>query len=104
QLFFFFQAEDGIRDGHVTGVQTCALPICRTLLTIPEKPPTWPMTSGDPGWLHPLAVGAPGGAAFAVAAGVPAATAVPLPAPDPEIGRGACRGRVAGWGGGGACE
>src|SRR5437870_9063283 len=26
-LFFFFQAEDGIRDGHVTGVQTCALPI-----------------------------------------------------------------------------
>src|SRR5439155_2587237 len=27
-IFFFFQAEDGIRDGHVTGVQTCALPIC----------------------------------------------------------------------------
>src|SRR5690348_14011794 len=27
-LFFFFQAEDGIRDGRVTGVQTCALPIC----------------------------------------------------------------------------
>src|SRR5215510_10215629 len=26
-LFFLFQAEDGIRDGHVTGVQTCALPI-----------------------------------------------------------------------------
>src|SRR5690625_7945352 len=26
-IFFFFQAEDGIRDGHVTGVQTCALPI-----------------------------------------------------------------------------
>src|SRR6266581_7243202 len=26
---FFFQAEDGIRDGRVTGVQTCALPICR---------------------------------------------------------------------------
>src|SRR5690625_5494024 len=26
-LFLFFQAEDGIRDGHVTGVQTCALPI-----------------------------------------------------------------------------
>src|SRR5207253_7924041 len=26
---FFFQAEGGIRDGHVTGVQTCALPICR---------------------------------------------------------------------------
>ena len=26
-LFFFFQAEDGIRDTSVTGVQTCALPI-----------------------------------------------------------------------------
>src|SRR5229473_5871142 len=26
-LFFFFQAEDGIRDKLVTGVQTCALPI-----------------------------------------------------------------------------
>src|SRR6266498_1301535 len=25
--FFFFQAEDGIRDADVTGVQTCALPI-----------------------------------------------------------------------------
>src|SRR6266540_5581363 len=28
-LFFFFQAEDGIRDRDVTGVQTCALPIWR---------------------------------------------------------------------------
>src|SRR5437868_12037132 len=28
-LFFFFQAEDGIRDRNVTGVQTCALPICQ---------------------------------------------------------------------------
>src|SRR5258706_2893478 len=27
QSFFFFQAEDGIRDWSVTGVQTCALPI-----------------------------------------------------------------------------
>src|SRR5256885_12202488 len=27
-FFFFFQAEDGIRDYKVTGVQTCALPIC----------------------------------------------------------------------------
>src|SRR5258708_13727724 len=26
---FFFQAEDGIRDDLVTGVQTCALPICK---------------------------------------------------------------------------
>src|SRR2546426_2638409 len=28
-MFFFFQAEDGIRDYKVTGVQTCALPIFR---------------------------------------------------------------------------
>src|SRR3989442_11634483 len=27
EVFFFFQAEDGIRDADVTGVQTCALPI-----------------------------------------------------------------------------
>src|SRR5690606_39797349 len=30
----FFQAEDGIRDFHVTGVQTCALPICAFLFGI----------------------------------------------------------------------
>src|SRR5690606_14989740 len=30
--FFFFQAEDGIRDFHVTGVQTCALPISAALV------------------------------------------------------------------------
>src|SRR5436190_16641833 len=35
---FFFQAEDGIRDHCVTGVQTCALPICAAL--IPPKRPT----------------------------------------------------------------
>src|SRR5260370_27564686 len=31
-VFFFFQAEDGIRDSSVTGVQTCALPIYHALL------------------------------------------------------------------------
>src|SRR5256885_4031165 len=33
---FFFQAEDGIRDYKVTGVQTCALPICRAQNTVPQ--------------------------------------------------------------------
>src|SRR5690606_40188588 len=33
-VFFFFQAEDGIRDFHVTGVQTCALPILSSLYSI----------------------------------------------------------------------
>src|SRR5215510_10995628 len=38
-LFFFFQAEDGIRDGHVTGVQTCALPIWAVLTAETEALP-----------------------------------------------------------------
>ena len=33
-LFFFFQAEDGIRDIGVTGVQTCALPIYICIVTV----------------------------------------------------------------------
>src|SRR5689334_23959299 len=38
-FFFFFQAEDGIRDGTVTGVQTCALPICaRDVLDLDVSP------------------------------------------------------------------
>src|SRR5437763_2323677 len=41
-IFFFFQAEDGIRDTSVTGVQTCALPIS-ALRTISASvsPNTW---------------------------------------------------------------
>src|SRR6266581_6975897 len=34
ELLFFFQAEDGIRDGRVTGVQTCALPISGWVLSV----------------------------------------------------------------------
>src|SRR6266511_5495671 len=36
-MFFFFQAEDGIRDFHVTGVQTCALPISLKEITLPLR-------------------------------------------------------------------
>src|SRR3989454_797104 len=36
-VFFFFQAEDGIRDYKVTGVQTCALPISRSLSVAPGR-------------------------------------------------------------------
>src|SRR3712207_8774951 len=63
-MYFFFQAEDGIRDIGVTGVQTCALPICyggldvrrsldwlRTqpscLLESPNQAPTATITSAD---------------------------------------------------------
>src|SRR5437762_11813530 len=35
--FFFFQAEDGIRDTSVTGVQTCALPISRLDAELPQR-------------------------------------------------------------------
>src|SRR5437867_7623814 len=45
---FFFQAEDGIRDRTVTGVQTCALPI--SLLLRPAAPgPAGRRSSGEPG-------------------------------------------------------
>src|SRR5690606_40897918 len=37
-IFFFFQAEDGIRDFHVTGVQTCALPISKRKVKRPFFP------------------------------------------------------------------
>src|SRR5439155_8703735 len=49
---FFFQAEDGLRYGHVTGVQTCALPISQRTLhsrlwsgksrTVPTQPRAHP--------------------------------------------------------------
>src|SRR5215475_15272076 len=42
-FFFFFQAEDGIRDFHVTGVQTCALPI-----SAPEGGGAGPGRPADP--------------------------------------------------------
>src|SRR2546430_7531453 len=56
-LFFFFQAEDGIRDLTVTGVQTCALPISslthsaqrRNAPGLPSKTPKSPRAA----WLPP---------------------------------------------------
>src|SRR3989441_7344982 len=42
-FFFFFQAEDGIRDKLVTGVQTCALPIYQLKVTVVAGDP-----DGDP--------------------------------------------------------
>src|SRR2546429_5363206 len=45
--FFFFQAEAGIRDVAVTGVQTCALPICRKPTPKPS-PVTSPAQSPRP--------------------------------------------------------
>src|SRR5256886_17577685 len=50
-FFFFFQAEDGIRDLTVTGVQTCALPIYRA--APPPPPPPEPPQIADE-WLPRL--------------------------------------------------
>src|SRR5260370_3177753 len=52
--FFFFQAEDGIRDSSVTGVQTCALPI-----SVASSAATGPSTvtylyGGRSSWTHRL--------------------------------------------------
>src|SRR2546425_10489156 len=38
-FFFFFKAEDGIRDKLVTGVQTCALPICQVRRWLADSQP-----------------------------------------------------------------
>src|SRR5258708_17059442 len=46
-FFFFFQAEDGIRDDLVTGVQTCALPIYRAQARH-RSDPLWPDHDAEP--------------------------------------------------------
>src|SRR5205823_7169425 len=77
-LVFFYQAEDGIRDKLVTGVQTCALPICSPRLPAcsaasvtgkPAKPTTALSTTS-------------------------AVVATAASASSPEIGRASCRERV----------
>src|SRR5258708_16726439 len=55
RLFFFFQAEDGIRDDLVTGVQTCALPIYSGFYAIADGvlyAPTEGEKAGLSGWLR----------------------------------------------------
>src|SRR5207302_10257541 len=91
--FFFFQAEDGIRDFHVTGVQTCALPISRTA---PENSSTqrnhetsWPPAKGNCSTASICQTAWGCCAACRCAAGL-------------QIGRASCRERV-GISGGGGC-
>src|SRR5256886_11256903 len=47
-VFFFFQAEDGIRDLTVTGVQTCALPISVGALNPGDLPPVLDLEEAIP--------------------------------------------------------
>src|SRR5687768_7339921 len=66
-FFFFFQAEDGIRDVAVTGVQTCALPILdaqavqsgSVVATGPGTPISAPTELGDEPWKMGGSVGEP---------------------------------------------
>src|SRR2546429_2374179 len=88
--FFFFQAEDGIRDVAVTGVQTCALPILQVdeaighVADVPEPA----AVLLDHVVLEPVAVHE----------GLPAVVAGDLhllvPRQADEIGRASCRERV----------
>src|SRR2546425_11307862 len=54
-FFFFFQAEDGIRDKLVTGVQTCALPIsCAATRPFTPLPATYPALLREAGLAGPV--------------------------------------------------
>src|SRR5580700_11565065 len=47
-FFFFFQAEDGIRDLYVTGVQTCALPIWGPWCPALQNRQSWAQRTSPP--------------------------------------------------------
>src|SRR5256885_3764199 len=88
-VFFFFQAEDGIRDYKVTGVQTCALPICPN----PRRPRPDQAAGPARGVFYPERAGliAPT-SAIARPAGVRRAGQSVIGAR--QIGRASCRERV----------
>src|SRR5207244_9385657 len=93
-VVFFFQAEDGIRDDLVTGVQTCALPIYVCILDLLSWPfPILGVTisvgdfDGGPWHARVLTIVGGGRDAWSVW--------------RREIGRASCRERVGGGGGGG---
>src|SRR2546426_2125280 len=67
RVFFFFQAEDGIRDYKVTGVQTCALPIWATG-SVASRSEARPRHSRSPSRRGPRSVGVPTRKARAAAA------------------------------------
>src|SRR5207245_4458168 len=100
-LCFFFQAEDGIRDATVTGVQTCALPI---LVLVDD-----PLHDREPE-SRPLGLGGDVGLERTVDDGL-GKTAAVVADPQPhlaarmlEIGRASCRERGEIWGGAGSLK
>src|SRR3989441_5477860 len=89
--FFFFQAEDGIRDKLVTGVQTCALPISGAPARLRRICPV-PESQHGGGLLRPW-IGLSGtGQIRRSRAGAPAGT--DNVSPIRKIGRASCRERV----------
>src|SRR5690606_40682412 len=89
-LPFFFQAEDGIRDFHVTGVQTCALPILTGLgLAISQR--LAGLMNGSVGVQSKLHQGS----TFWVK--IPFEMASNKTAYYTQIGRASCRERVKDW-------
>src|SRR5690606_41080815 len=96
-FFFFFQAEDGIRDFHVTGVQTCALPIWKPAARVGRNREG----SGTPSRVLPARMRTGRGGLNWLGEGLlpPAWRAVRA---GDEIGRASCRERGERWGGGGA--
>src|SRR5688500_20150737 len=88
-VFFFFQAEDGIRDYKVTGVQTCALPI--------SSPSRTSAAPRRPGWRAPTS-----SPKCSTSAGCPTRSTSwsrAWPPGSPQIGRASCRERVQNAGG-----
>src|SRR5690606_40862380 len=97
---FFFQAEDGIRDFHVTGVQTCALPIYGKgqfrIRSLDDVDAAWQALGAQA-----QKVG------LILEAFVPferELSVVAVRGRDGEIGRASCRERVWGWVGAGGAE
>src|SRR5207249_5340955 len=82
-MFFFFQAEDGIRDRNVTGVQTCALPISDL------RAPVEPRVAGEGPRDPPEVEGAQELLGVRVRADEDGHVVV-----SPQIGRASCRERV----------
>src|SRR5207249_7349279 len=99
-FFFFFQAEDGIRDRNVTGVQTCALPISPARSG--PAAPRCTSAGGRESPPRPACRRARSGGTYgrARARSICPATSCRRR----EIGRASCRERVEVGGGGGAVE
>src|SRR5437868_12218374 len=100
--FFFFQAEDGIRDRNVTGVQTCALPIC-TRIAFDANEPDRP---GDRHVGVAMINGDPSHASVTMITSGRGTDTSPVWSPDgtKKIGRASCRERVEIWEGGGSVK